>query len=247
MLRTWFRSKLYGGTDRMGRLMTQKWLVILLLTGFIVGSGCMTGPPESTGPEALDGNYSTPLDAENIRQQLEAIPSGSLSDTEQADILFIREEEKLARDVYLVFSDRWQLRVFENIAGAEQTHMDSVGVLVERYGLEDTVQAKQGVFTNTTLQALYDTFVSEGTVSEVAALRAGAQIEETDLADLQEARDRTDNQDVQLVYDNLMRGSRNHLRAYVTTLEQRGESYTPTELDPEAFDGIVSSPVERGP
>jgi hypothetical protein len=81
----------------------------------------------------------------------------------------------------------------------------------------------------------------------VDALRVGAAIEEIDLMDIQEASNRTDKQDIRLVYDNLMRGSRNHLRAYVQNLEIRGETYEPIVLSQQEFEEIVGTPVERGP
>ncbi len=52
------------------------------------------------------------------------------------DILYLREEEKLARDVYLKLAERWQLPIFENIARAEQRHMDLVLQVIEVYGID---------------------------------------------------------------------------------------------------------------
>ena len=48
----------------------------------------------------------------------------------------MREEEKLARDVYVALGDRWGLRVFENIARAEQRHMDAVVAQLDREGVD---------------------------------------------------------------------------------------------------------------
>ncbi len=240
----------------MARLIAMKWTVIAVCAALVLvlSAGCTgqqtAGSEQQTtgnGLQGQDGDYASPIDTAGIQQQVETYPVGTLSDEEEADLLFIREEEKLARDVYAVLYEQWPLPVFANIGSAEQTHMDSVGVLIERYGLEDPVQDEAGVFTNDEIQGLYDTLVAEGAASEVAALRVGAQIEEIDLVDIQEASNRTDKQDIQLVYDNLMRGSRNHLRAYVGNLEMRGETYEPIELSQEEFEEIVGTPVERGP
>jgi len=241
---------------RMVHPVFMKWTVIALLAALVLvlSAGCMEqqtlGTEQQTTGNGLQGpgeDYASPIDTASIQQQVDAYPAGTLTDEEEADILFIREEEKLARDVYAVLYEQWQVPVFANIGSAEQTHMDSVGVLIERYGLEDPAQDEAGVFTNPEIQALYDTFVTEGAVSEVDALRVGAAIEEIDLVDIQEASNRTDKQDIQLVYDNLMRGSRNHLRAYVGNLEMREETYEPIELSQEEFEEIVGMPVERGP
>jgi hypothetical protein len=76
-------------------------------------------------------------------------------------------------------------------------------------------------------------------------LRVGVAIEEIDILDLKERR--TDTVDIQLVYDNLTKGSRNHLRSFVSTLEkQTGETYQPQYLSQAAYDAIVNTPAERG-
>ena len=104
-----------------------------------------------------------------------------------------------------------------------------------------------GVFTNSTLQELYDQLVADGRQSLADALRVGAAIEEIDILDLEEQIAQTDQADIQLVYDNLMKGSRNHLRSFTSTLEkQTGESYQPQYLDPEAYEAIVNAPMETG-
>ncbi|MBN1810294.1 MAG: DUF2202 domain-containing protein, partial [Anaerolineae bacterium] len=162
-------------------------------------------------------------------------------------ILFMREEEKLARDVYLTLYDRWGMQVFSNIAGSESTHMDAVKTLIDRYELDDPVEGKEiGEFANQELQALYDQLVEQGSRSLVEALQVGAAIEEIDILDLDEYIAQTDKPDIQLVYGNLLRGSRNHLRAFVSGLERQGVTYAPSYLSPEQFEEIVSSGVERG-
>jgi hypothetical protein len=240
----------------MARLIAMKWTAIAACAALVLvlSAGCTgqqtAGTDQQTtgnGLQGQDGDYASPIDTAGIRQQVDAYPAGTLSAEEEADLLFIREEEKLARDVYAVLYEQWQVPVFANIGSAEQTHMDSVGVLIDRYGLEDPVQDEAGMFTNVEIQGLYDTLTAEGEASEVAALRVGAQIEEIDLVDIQEASNRTDKPDIRLVYDNLMRGSRNHLRAYVGNLEMRGETYEPIVLSQEEFEEIVGTPVERGP
>lgn len=241
---------------RNQHLVCMRWTAIAVCAALVLvfSAGCTgqqaAGVDQQTngnGSQEQDADYPSPIDSAAIRQQMEAYPPGTLSAEEEADILFIREEEKLARDVYAVLYEQWPLPVFANIGDAEQTHMDSVGVLIERYRLEDPVQEEAGVFTNDEIQGLYDNLTAEGAASEVAALRVGAQIEEIDLVDIMEAANRTDKQDILLVYDNLMRGSRNHLRAYVHNLEMRGETYEPIALSREEFEEIVSTPTERGP
>jgi hypothetical protein len=170
-----------------------------------------------------------------------------LSDAEIQGILYMREEEKLARDVYTTLYETWGLPVFQNIARSEQTHMDAIATLIARYDLTDpTMGAGMGEFADATLQELYDKLVARGSVSLTEALAVGALIEDLDIVDLQEHLAEVPHADVVQVYENLLSGSKNHLRAFVRTLEQYGESYTPTYLDQDAFDAIVASGVVGG-
>ena len=170
-----------------------------------------------------------------------------LSDAEIEGILYMREEEKLARDVYLTLYEVWGLPVFENIARSEATHMEAVRTLIDRYGLADPAAAEVGVFRNPTLQGLYDQLVADGRTSLADALRVGAAIEEIDILDLQERLAQTDQADIELVYENLMKGSRNHLRAFASTLtRQTGETYQPQYLDLASYESIVNSATETG-
>ena len=55
-----------------------------------------------------------------------------------------------------------------------------------------------------------------------------------------------DNEDLKFVYNNLLRGSRNHLRAFVRNISNQGETYEPQYMKQEAFDVIINSEMERG-
>lgn len=169
-----------------------------------------------------------------------------LTADEEKSILFMREEEKLARDVYLKLYDQWQLMPFKNIAQSEQMHMDALLTLITRYNLKDPVGDKDnGVFENEDLQKLYNDLTSRGLQNQVEALKVGALIEEIDIRDLQQHLDRyIQNEDVKLVYNNLMRGSRNHLRAFSRNLEMRNATYTPSVLEQDQYNGITQSKQE---
>jgi hypothetical protein len=167
---------------------------------------------------------------------------------EEQSLLFMREEEKLARDVYLTFHELWEKPVFENIAQSEQTHTDAVAGKIEQYGLPDpVVDDSIGVFVNSFLLEKYYELVAKGQLSELDALMVGAFIEELDIIDLQEAIEKTDEADLQELYSNLMRGSRNHLRAFVELIEDTtGEDYEAQLLDQDAVEAIVNSTLETG-
>lgn len=157
------------------------------------------------------------------------------------NLLFLREEEKLARDVYLYLYDKWGLKVFTNISQSEQRHTDAVLALLEAYDITDIVNANaNGVFVNNELQALYDALVERGVQSEVDALKVGALIEEVDIIDLNEAMEELSNATIYSVYDNLLNGSYNHLNAFVRNLNKRGVDYTPQKLTEEYYNEIVN-------
>jgi len=171
-----------------------------------------------------------------------------LSAEEIKGILYMREEEKLARDVYLTLYEQWDLSIFQNIANSEQTHMDAIKTLIDRYGLDDPAAGNDvGEFADPTLAALYADLVATGSQSLTDALHVGATIEEIDILDLENHVSQTDARDIQRVYGSLTRGSRNHLRSFVATLErQTGETYEPQYLEQGIYDSIVSVPIESG-
>ena len=181
-------------------------------TGAVTGQ---TGNGNGTGTSVLD------------------IPASDLSSEEAASLLFMREEEKLARDVYNALYAIWGQPTFTNIASSEQMHMDEIKLLLDRYNLADPA-LEPGSFTDPNLQALYDQLVAQGSVSLADALKVGAAIEEIDILDLQERIAQTDNADLQQVFNNLMLGSYNHLNAFVGVLSmQTGETYAPQYLSAE--------------
>jgi hypothetical protein len=144
-----------------------------------------------------------------------------LSPEEAAELIYMREEEKLARDVYLVLYDKWEVSEFENIAASESRHMASVKRLLDRYGLADPVGADvPGVFANADLQAAYDSLVAQGLQSLEDAFKVGVAIEELDIADLKELIALSTHRDVTKVAENLLQGSENHLAAFTKLLEQ---------------------------
>lgn len=184
-------------------------LTATLLLGLTALLGRGPGPGSGSG-SGSGGPSGTPCAA----CQPDAPAAAPLSATEKESLLYMREEEKLARDVYDAFYDRYGLRVFSNIAASEQAHMDAVLTLLNRYGLADPAAAAPGVFNNDDLQTLYDDLIDQGNQSLTAALQAAVLIEETDIADLQDGLALTSHADLRAVYTNLLRASQNHLRAF---------------------------------
>ncbi|RMG71573.1 MAG: DUF2202 domain-containing protein [Bacteroidetes bacterium] len=201
-------------------------------------------------PEVLEVHEQgfTRIDLTDLGLHISGLPMEVIAEGEAESLAFMREEEKLARDVYRALYYTWERSVFHNISQSEQTHTDAILVLLQRYELPDPAADRgPGEFENTELQALYDELTEQGEADLETALRVGAAIEEIDLLDIQEALNEfIDNQDIAFVYGNLMRGSRNHLRAFVANLETLGVTYEPRYLNPTDFETILSQPVETG-
>jgi hypothetical protein len=195
------------------------------------------------------GGNGRPTNTAGTGLYANALPaaSGDLSEAEASALVFMREEEKLAHDVYLTLYEKWGLPVFQNISQSELAHTEAVLTLIERYGLQDPAQAGIGAFTNPDLQALYNELVARGSQSLSEALKVGAAIEEIDILDLQERLAATDQADIQQVFTNLLNGSTNHLRAFVSSLKtQTGETYLPQYLSEDAYQAILDSSAGAG-
>lgn len=216
--------------------------VVLLLA--IVGlPACSSNKGSGAGRNGEDG--VTELAGSDVAARLDSIPKGRPSADEIAGMVRMREEELLARDIYLALGDRWGTKVFANISSAEQTHADAVKALLDRYSIDDpSADHTSGTFTDPELQSLYSSLLADGSRSLVDALTVGATVEELDLADL--AARATDIPDIAWVYTNLERGSRNHLRAFVRQLGRNGAEFTPSYIAQSDFDSIISSDTERG-
>lgn len=197
-------------------------------------TACGGGDTAVSVPEPLPGSESAPV----------LLPA--LSAEEIAGLYYMREEEKLAHDVYLALFDRWDAQVFDNIAQSETQHTEAVRSLILAHGLEDpAATTAPGVFVNADLQALYNQLVDMGQRSLVDALKVGCLVEETDIRDIEKRKALViDEPDIVQVYDNLLCGSRNHLRAFNSQLVKQEGVYEPTVLNQAEWDAIALSPNE---
>jgi hypothetical protein len=198
----------------------------------------MTGEARRVNPGGQQPGLSTVV---------RALPMQELSAEEEVGLTKMREEEKLARDVYQVLYQKWGHRVFSNIAQAEQRHMDAVKALLDKYNLPDPVtDSSVGLFTDPEMLDLYNSLVEQGQQSLIEAFKVGATIEDLDIKDLYDLLEQVDNEDIKTVYQNLAKGSRNHLRAFTTQLSLSGVTYEARFLTEEVINDIITSPRERG-
>ena len=164
---------------------------------------------------------------------------------EKTHLMFMREEEKLARDVYLTLGTLYpDAVIFGNIDDSEQRHTMAVKAMIEKYGYEDpNTNDNIGMFTGEDygwyFTEKYNQLVERGQASELEALYVGAFIEELDMMDINQCpkvivetdnginditecgKNYTDNPDIVKLYDSLLDGSASHLRGYVKNIEQQ--------------------------
>jgi len=198
---------------RSEQSMIKKLSIFALLALILLPAGGM-----AAGVQGSSSIYGSP-DDRAVTPFVSSVQTVALTDDENYLLTSMREEEKVARDVYLYLNEKWNVRIFKNIAASEQTHMDAIKALLDSYTIPDPAAGKGiGEFTNPDLQQLYDDLIREGSISKVEALKVGVIIEETDIDDLTEGIATTRHNDIKTVYSNLLQGSLNHLDAFKSSL-----------------------------
>ncbi|WP_158089233.1 DUF2202 domain-containing protein [Magnetofaba australis] len=205
----------------------------------LVYNGEMVATPSPNAPDAAQPAA--------FQQPLASSPQIPLNQVETEHLLFMREEEKMARDVYQRLFQRWGVSVFASITRSEQRHVDAVGRQIQRYGVPDPMNPDiPGQFKDPRLADLYKKLIARGDRSIESALRVGGVIEETDIRDLDNAIAQTRQPEIVRVYTLIQRGSFNHLRAFVHGLELRGVAYAPSILDSQRVKQILQQPMDTG-
>ncbi len=165
--------------------------------------------------------------------------SETLNEAEIAGLMEMREEEKLARQVYIFMYEKYERRVFNNISKSENAHTSAVLHLIDGFGLTDPTLATDTEFSNPLFTELYAQLTAKGSESLIEALKVGAFIEEFDINDLQNLIETTENPTVKRVYGNLLRASKIHLKAFTNSLKVQGATYTPTVISVEEYNEIL--------
>jgi hypothetical protein len=241
--------------------MDKKTILLASLTGVLFVTTVMFGllyffnnDSDSDNPsQEIASYYESDLETVDkhdhllVDEYFESLPEEDLSQEEIDGLLLMREEEKLAHDIYTKLYEKWGQKIFNNISESEQTHTDMVAELLIKYDIEDPVKSNEvGVFENQDLAYLYNDLVDQGENSFIDALTVGATVEDLDISDLQVLMEQADNEDILTVYQNLTKGSRNHIRAFTRQLNRNGESYKAQYITEEEYDEIVGSPSENG-
>jgi hypothetical protein len=231
------------------KMRRRSFQIAVLAAAVSLWAGC--GGDDGAAPllMSVDASGSSSIDAQVLSAELATYAKEvPLSDAEMASLAYMREEEQLAHDVYAVSSTLYAQPIFANIAASEATHSAAVKTLLDRYQQADPLEGlPNGSFKTPAFQALYDALVAKSRLGLVEALKVGVEIEELDIHDLTEQMAVVDNADILMVYDHLMRASRNHLRSFMKVLTQQGGSYVPQYISQSLFNAIVDSPIETGP
>lgn len=221
---------------------TRFLISFLLLTSSLVTVNLVGGCKE-------DNTIQPPVDNEKLSPSITndsldctciVNPSEEISNQEAEMLKFMREEEKLARDVYTTLSTQYTIPVFKNIARSEQWHMDRVLCLLNYYNIKDPASEQVGVFNNPELQELYNNLVEQGSTTLVDALTVGATIEDVDIKDLSEYISQTENEAIVKIFDHLKYGSGNHMRAFSAILSNNDVVYAPQFISQEEYDTLLS-------
>ena len=214
-------------------------LSALLIGGIVVMSSCVKEESyqSATGDEKIISEGNSTLDDCGCIIN----PADTIFPAEIEMLQFMREEEKLARDVYITLYDQYQIPVFNNISKSEQVHMDRVLCLLDHYGIPDPASPEIGVFSNASLQDLYNNLVEQGSGSRIDALTVGATIEDVDIFDLEEYVTQTSNEAIINIFSRLTCGSRNHIRSFSKLLSKSGITYEAQFISQEEYEEIVSS------
>ena len=160
-------------------------VIFLALMVLFVSTGAFAKGPGGNSSGGNQGSGSNGNQGGGLALYVQQLPYEAPDAVEIASLKFMREEEKVARDLYLAFYETWKLRIFSNIAASEQRHMDAILALLDKYGIADPASdLKPGEFADSDLQDLYDNLLAKGTASQTDALSVGALVEEVDIDDL---------------------------------------------------------------
>jgi hypothetical protein len=231
-------------------------LKILFLVAMVIGSIQLGSCSKNTADESLMNDDSAASIEKTtgsanttwLDSCINSLPVEPLSEAEIKALNTMREEELLAKDVYVLLYSIYNVPIFSNISKSETQHTLAVASILQKYKLPDpAINHVTGVFVNTALQALYTSLVAQGSTSLISAFTVGATIEDLDIFDLSiQITTDVDNKDILFVFENLEKGSRNHMRAFNRQLKAKGVTYVPQFISQAYFNEIIANKHETG-
>jgi len=222
---------------------TKIFLSVVLMSSFLLTISCSNGisaiDDATVADQALASTDQIDADLKSANLAVPCLLTGTIADVpvpvcvlsgtatepEAAGLLFMREEEKMARDVYAYMYAKYNLPVFGNITKSENAHMLAVLRLITAFKITDNGNNNPGEYTNTHIKDLYQQLITMGDISLVDALKVGVLIEQTDISDLEKELLTVQNASIKTVYTNLKAGSNAHLKAFIWNLKIQGVVY----------------------
>lgn len=224
---------------------TQQYLLLAIMTLSLSSLQWCSHENKSNGSDFEQ--YS--IDKSDFLNWTELIADSAITQANEEEknwLIKMREEEKLAHDVYLTLWKKWWIQIFTNISNSEKTHTEAIKTLIEKYWINDPVASNEvWVFSNSEFKDLFDKLTTKWNISIEDALQVWALIEDLDIYDLDNLLKTTKNQNIILVYKNLQKWSRNHLRAFVKNIIKKWWSYKPSYILDKDFESIISSKQEK--
>lgn len=219
--------------------------VLLAMTALLMGTSMLLSSCQDEDSATPDNSKSTSISGislatDTLNCNCLINPADTIYPAEIAMLEYMREEEKLARDVYITLYEQYQLPIFNNISKSEQVHMDRILCLLIHYNIDDPALEEIGEFSNNDLQELYNSLIEQGASSFIDALTVGATIEDLDIFDLREDMDQTSNEAILTIFGHLECGSGNHMRAFTRLLNNNDTEYTPQFISQEEYDEIIN-------
>lgn len=181
----------------------------------------MNGQWLQKGKMQQENNISTQDSTHNPSDMLSDIPMSELDETEKNNLLYSYAEETLAHDMYSYFYEIYWLQTFANIANSEAEHQLAVKSLLDRYSID--IPTDYGELNDEFLE-----LKAKWELSLKDAIEVWINIEILDIEDIAQTIINTDNDDIKAVYVNIGWASYNHLRGFVSALNNNGFE---TELD----------------
>ena len=171
-------------------------------------------------------------------------PVSKLSQELTDTLAYMGNEERLAYDVYNALYEQYGTEQFTKIAtNGEYKHITAVQELIQKYKLSDDVSftnidlpalgyvntniedMEAGTYDIAAIQKLYDDLVTQGSTSEIDALKVGCIIEVVDVNDLNRDIALAESEgatDIVTVFNFLRDGSYNHYWSFDKGLKNQG-------------------------
>ena len=216
---------------------TLRWLVVVVMALTMVGvTMACDNPPPAVTPT---GNPFDDIEPDQVDLGRATNTNAPPTDAEKASLIYAREEQKVARDLYQQLGEKWLSPVLASNAQAEQKHFDAVKTLLDRFGMTDPARPAAGQFTDPVLQKMYASLLERGGRSLVEAFNAAAYMEEAEIGDTGKFVEYANRLDIIRGLGTVYAEDRSHLRAYVAELKKLGVDYQPQLLSRSDFDNLM--------